>query len=86
MASERMTSINLPGLLGAGVADYGRKTVAAMITVIRDHAELRKRDAEAILAAKDGDFYVCSYRGIFVQRDLVVLQEPKSTVRREPAI
>ena len=72
--SEQMTSINLPGRFGAGYADYGRKTVAEMITALRDRAELMKRDAEAILAAKDGDFYVCTYRGIHVRRDLVVLQ------------
>jgi hypothetical protein len=75
--TQRMTSINLPGRFGAGYADYGRKTVAEMIALIRDHAELQKRDAEAILAAKDSDFYVCTYRGIHVRRDRVVLQSPK---------
>ena len=70
-----MTSIDLPGHFGAGYADYGRRTVAEMIKLIRDHAELAKRDAEAILAAKDTDFYVQTYRGIHVRRDRVVLQE-----------
>ena len=73
--SERMTSIALPGRLGSGYADYGRKSIAEMVALIRDRAALMKRDAEAILAAKDADFYVCTYRGIYVQRDRVVLQE-----------
>lgn len=74
--SYQMTSINLPGRYGAGIADYGRKTVAEMIAMIRGHAELVKRDAEAILAAKDRDFHVCTYRGVYARRNLVVLQEP----------
>lgn len=72
--SEKMTSITLPGRFGSGIADYGHRTVAEMVIRIRDHAELMKRDAEAILAAKDGDFYVCTYRGVRVRRDRVVLQ------------
>jgi hypothetical protein len=72
--SERMTAINLPGRFGSGYADWGRKTVPEMIALLRERAELMKRDAEAILAAKDSDFYVCTYRGVHVRRDLEVLQ------------
>jgi|HubBroStandDraft_4_1064222.scaffolds.fasta_scaffold00045_45 hypothetical protein len=73
--SERMTAINLPGRFGSGYADWGRKTVQEMVALLRDRAELMKRDAEAILAAKDSDFYVCTYRGVNVRRDLEVLQD-----------
>ena len=72
--SERMTSIDLPGHFGAGIADWGRKTIPEMIALVRDHAALAKRDAEAILAAKDSDFYICTYRGVYARRDLMVLQ------------
>jgi hypothetical protein len=76
--SERLTSIHLPGRFGSGYADWGRKTVPEMVAAIRDRAELMKRDAEAILAAKDSDFHVCTYRGVHVRRDLVVLQGANS--------
>jgi hypothetical protein len=46
-----------------------------MVALIRDYAELMKWDAEAILAAGDSDFYVCSYIGVYVRRNLVVLQD-----------
>jgi hypothetical protein len=72
--SERMTSINLPGNYGSGYTDYGHKTVAEMVALIRNHAELMKRDAEAVLAAKDSDFYIFTYSGKN-RRNLVVLQE-----------
>jgi hypothetical protein len=77
--SERMTAINLPGRFGSGWAEWGRKTVPEMIAAIRDRAELMKRDAEAILAAKDSDFYVCTYRGVHVRRDLEVLQDSRAS-------
>ncbi len=73
-----MTSVDLPGRFGAGYADYGRKTVAEMVALIRDHAELAKRDAEAILAAKDTDFHVETYCGIHVRRSREILQAGKS--------
>ena len=76
--SERMTSIELPGHYGAGMADYGRKTVAEMVKLIREHAELMKHDAEAILKAKDREFYVCTHLGVYVRRNLVVLQHGNS--------
>jgi|SRR5579859_6148367 len=71
--SERLTSINLPG--GAGYADYGRKTIAEMIALARRHATLAKQEAEEILAAKDSDFHICTYQGVHVQRNRIVLQE-----------
>ena len=77
--SERMTSINLPGHFGAGYAYWGRKTVAEMIKLIREHAELAKHDAEAILAAKDSDFYICTHRGVYVKRDITVLQQGRKS-------
>lgn len=75
--SDRMTSINLPGRFGSGWSEYGRKTVAEMIALIRDRAELMKRDAEAILTAKDEDFFVCTHLGVHSRSDVVVLQKSK---------
>ena len=72
--SERMTSIDLPGVFNSGWADYGRKTPAEMIAYMRRHAEDKKREAEAVLAAADADFRVETYRGIYVKRDREVLQ------------
>jgi hypothetical protein len=73
--SERMTSIVLPGRFGSGCAEWGHKSVAEMVAIIRDRAELMKRDAEAILKANDSDFFVETYRGIYVKRDRKVLQQ-----------
>ena len=75
--SERMTSINLPGLFGAGYADRDSKTVAEMIALIRRNATAMKRDAEAILSANDTDFRVETYLGVYVCRNREVLQEGK---------
>ncbi len=73
--SEKMTSINLPGVFGSGLADWGEKSVAEMVDQVRAHARHHKEVAEAVLAAADSDFYVSTYRGVHVQRDRRVLQE-----------
>jgi hypothetical protein len=76
--SERLTSIHLPGHSGSsGYADWGRKSVAEMVAIIRHRAEAAKQEAEAILAAQDSDFHVCTYRGVYVQRHREVLQQGK---------
>lgn len=73
--SDRLTSIHLPGVSGdAGYADYGRKTVAEMLILIRKHAQRAKANAEAVLAAADEDFTVATYIGVHRQRDYTVLQ------------
>lgn len=83
--SERMTGIHLPGLFGAGFADYGRKTVPEMIAQLRAKAEQEKRDAEAILAAADDDFRVTTYVGHLVQRNREVLQPGRPGRERSAA-
>lgn len=69
-----MTSIHLPGVSGGGYADYGRKTVPEMIKLIRDHAEEMQKQAQAILEAKDDDFHIDTYLGVYARRNRVVLQ------------
>jgi hypothetical protein len=74
--SDRMTSVHLPGLnAGSGLADWGRKTPAEMISLIREHAAHQKQQAEAILAASDDEFRVETYVGVYVRRSKIVLQE-----------
>ena len=82
MPSEIMTSINLPGVSGSGMADYGRKPVAEMIELLRASARDQIAQANAILEAQDTDFRVCTFRGIYVQRDKVILQEGRSNPRK----
>jgi len=72
--ADRMTRIILPGI-GSGYADYGRKTPEEMIAAYREYAEHLLAEAEAVLAARPGDFRVETYRGVYVMRDLKVLQE-----------
>lgn len=74
--SERMTDVYLPGLPGgSGRAEYGLKSPAEMIAILRADAEREKRNAEAILAARDEDFTVETYVGVFVKRKRQILQE-----------
>lgn len=76
--SDRMTSIYLASLCrGRGWAEWGRKTPAEMIAIIRDHARRDKEAAEAILAAPDEAFTVETYVGVHVRRDRKVLQAGK---------
>lgn len=73
--SEQLTTIELPGRHVVGYSDYGCRTVAEMLALIRQYAEHTKRQAEIILAAKDTDFRVYQHRGVHVRRERVVLQE-----------
>ena len=73
--SDRLTSINLPGVFGSGLADWGRKTPAEMIAKLRAKATEDKAVADAVLAASDGDFHVQTYVGVHVERKKEVLQE-----------
>jgi hypothetical protein len=70
-----MTSISLPGVVGAEVADWGRKSVVEMLSLIRAKARLDKAVAEAILAAPDRAFCVETYLGVHVRRSRVTLQQ-----------
>ena len=76
--SDRMTAIDLPGTWGSGVAEYGRQSVPAMIAIIRLRAERQKADAEAILAAADGDFRVRTYVGVLAMNKMEVLQRGRA--------
>ncbi len=73
--SERMTNIRLLPSKDSGWAEWGRKTVPEMIEEYRRHARYMKECAEAVLAAKDEDFYVSTYLGVHVQRNREVLQQ-----------
>lgn len=75
--SDRMTDIALPGMWGAGWAEYGRKTVPEMVAEIRRFAADQKAAAEAILAASDDDFRVVTYVGVHARRKSEILQEGK---------
>lgn len=79
MASERMTSIRLPGLDNwiGGSAEYGLVSKEAMIAAHRLRAEKARRDAQAILDASDEDFLIATYRGIHARRDYRVIQRGK---------
>lgn len=72
--SERMTSINLPGLFGGGIAEWGLKTPAEMLAMIRNYATDQKRMAEEILSAGDGDFRIETYKGPHARIDLRIIQ------------
>ena len=74
--SDRMTSVHLPGMRnGAGLTEWGRKTPAEMVAMIRAYAELQAREAAEILAAHDDDFHVSTYVGARVQKQRETLQE-----------
>jgi hypothetical protein len=73
--SDRVTSIRLRHCYDPGITFYGHKTVSEMIALMRHHAEQMKREAEELLAARDEDFYICTYKGVHVQRGRVILQE-----------
>jgi hypothetical protein len=79
--SERMTSIKLPGVWGAGWAEYGRKEPSEMIAAIRRHAQHEIAWAEKVLAADDADFRVDTYLGPHAQRNREILQEGKESIR-----
>lgn len=73
--SERMTSIDLPGVSNSGYADWDRKSVPEMLQIIRARAVEMRRVADAIMGAADADFHVETYRGVYVRRERKVLQE-----------
>ena len=73
--SERLTSIDLPGVFNSGLADWGRKTPAEMIAMLREKAADDKATAEAILAAPDEYFHVQTYVGVHVRKDRTVLRQ-----------
>ena len=72
--AERMTLINLPGK-SVGIANYGRRDVAEMLSMIRRHAVQMKEEAEAILAARDEDFRIETYVGIHRRRNIEIIQD-----------
>lgn len=80
--SEKMTSINLPGGLGAGWQDWGEHSADEMIAQYRQHAERMKAEAEEVLAASDEDFQVRLVRGPIVQHLIRELQPGRPTCSR----
>lgn len=77
--TERMTSIDLPGVPDSGAADWGRKSPADMIAILRQKAAHDKATAEAIMSASDDDFYVQTYTGVYRQRNHEVLQQGRKS-------
>ncbi len=74
--SERYTAISLRGNR-CSWAERGRRTVPEMVDILRAHAQKEKDDAEAVLAALDGDFRVTTFLGIYAHRRSETLQEGK---------
>ena len=76
--SDILTEINLPGTrYKGGFADWGRKTPAEMIAMVRRMAQNDLDSAQACLAALDGDFRVTIVRGSLTRRHIKTLQEGK---------
>lgn len=64
------------GRPGSGWQEYGRKTRAEMIHILRERA-LRQRDAaQNILDAADDQFVVTTYLGPIAMRDAVEVVDP----------
>lgn len=82
--SERMTSIRLRTSRHSGLADYGRQSIPEMVRQIRQMAEHELEWAKEVLAARDEDFHVETYKGLIVRRNREVLQEglPKNQPRK----
>lgn len=83
--SERLTSINLPGVFGSGVADYGRKTVPEMIDLVRSYARNQKTIADAILDAPNEAFRVQTYIGVNVRKQIETLQLGTEALKSAPS-
>lgn len=75
--SERMTAIHLPGTPHAGYADYGRKTAAEIIKDLRAYAQKELEKATAILNAKDEDFCVETFIGLYARKKYEIIQPGK---------
>lgn len=76
--SERMTSICAPGLgFGGGLADYGRISVADMVSKYRRYADHWRAIVAAIDATPDDEFHVETYVGVLVHKKREVVQQGK---------
>lgn len=80
-----MTSIELPGLFGSGLAEWDRKTPAEMIERYRTYAQSQVGLYAAILAAPDEDYRIETYRGVYVKKNTEVLQEGRPRPVRKAA-
>ena len=74
--SEHRTTIKLEGT--NGFCDWGKKDRAEMISAYRRMAEKNKQEAEAVLLAKDDDFEVYQHKGLYRERQIVVLHPAQS--------
>lgn len=74
-----MTGVSLPGVRGAGWADWGRKEPSEMIAAIRRYAKSQIEWAQKVLEADDADFRVDTYLGPHAQRNREVLQDGRPT-------
>lgn len=77
MPSERYTCIELPGVSGSAIAEYGEKDAGHMITFLRRHAEYQAKVWQAVLAADDKDFQIESYTGYHVRKKRKTIQDSR---------
>lgn len=80
--SERLTTIQLPGEFGCGLADWGRKTVPEMLATIRRSAAHDMERAKKIIDAADDDFRIYTHTCVYVERNVEVLQEGRPNPRK----
>lgn len=70
--SDRLTEVYLPGdhANGRGVADWGRKSHADMVKMLKEKAAIDKEFAEKILAADNSEFIVNTYVGMHARKNI----------------
>lgn len=73
--TEKLTRIRLPGSSGANMMNWGERTAQEMIKMVRDSADVMRRELTELDAAKDEDFQIDVVRGVHVQKHLKELQK-----------
>jgi hypothetical protein len=70
--SDRLTSATAPGI--AGVADYGRKSRAEMVSQFKRYYRQQLREAEQALAIADEDIVVETFLGPYAMKNREVVR------------
>lgn len=73
--ADILTEINLPGIDGSGIANWGERSPAEMVAYIRSHFQREKGIAEMVLAAADEDFRIGVVKGVHARRRVRLLQD-----------
>ena len=76
--SSRLTSITLPGAMWSGLADWGIKTPEEMIEFAREYSADLRRISDIIDAALDAEFSVITHTGVYIRRNIEVLQKGRT--------